>query len=241
MKMFKNLMYRQLQRSQDQLLQKMLFDEEYAKSMGRHLLHASILDWLPKGSDLKILELGCGPGKYVGMLANCGYRVVGVDPLAFPTWTQLRQRKNVELIPGVYGESLPFADNSFDAVVCLSALLYFENPDKGLEEMRRVLKPTGRLIVRTINRLNYYTQRTGERLDPVSRQLYSPDELSALVTRHGFNVQHTFTHGYWPSKWANFWWYLQCVWIPVWLQTLISEATPAQHRVNCTVVATSPE
>lgn len=232
----KQEMYRQLQQSQDELLRKMLWDKEYARRMGSHDLHAQLLRWLKPGRDRKILELGCGPGKYVGLLANSGFSVVGVDPVEFPTWEELRQRGDVELLPGVFGENLPFADQGFDAVVCLSALLYFDDPHRGVEEMKRVLKPGGRLVVRTVNRLNFYTTRTGKRLDPASRQLYSPDELRALMEKHGFKVEHDFTHGFWPPAWTDFWWYLQCVWLPHWLQTLLSKLTPASRRVNSTVI-----
>lgn len=232
----KEMMYRQLQKSQDSLLRKMLQDKEYARQMGSHDLHAQLLRWLSPERHPRVLELGCGPGKYVGLLANSGFHVTGVDPLAFPTWDELRGRDNIELRSGVYGENLPFPDHSFDAVVCLSALLYFDDPARGVEEMKRVLKPGGRLIVRTVNRLNFYTSRTGKRLDPASKQLYSPDELQALVEAHGFRVEHRFTHGFWPPAWTNFWWYLQCVWLPHAVQTVISNLTPPSRRVNSTVI-----
>jgi SAM-dependent methyltransferase len=231
-------MYRQLQASQDRLLQRMLHDREYAQEMGGHELHAELLRWLTPDQQPRVLELGCGPGKYVGLLANSGFQVVGVDPCEFPTWADLHRRPEVELKAGVFGEDLPYPDASFDAIVCLSALLYFDSPYKGMQEMRRVLKPGGRLILRTVNRLNYYTNRTGKRLDPASRQLYSPVELNQLVVDHGFKVEHSFTHGFWPPIVTNFWWYLQCVWIPHWAQTLLSRATPNDRRVNCTVICT---
>jgi SAM-dependent methyltransferase len=232
----KDIMYRQLQQSQDELLRKMLQDKEYARAMGGHELHAELLRWLSPQQHQRILELGCGPGKYVGLLANSGFNVVGVDPFQFDTWKELENRGNVELRSGVYGESLPFPDHHFDAVVCLSALLYFSDPHRGLEEMKRVLKPSGRLVVRTVNRLNFYTSRTGKRLDPASKQLYSPDELKALVEAHGFQVEHRFTHGFWPPAATDFWWYLQCVWVPHWLQTLLSRLTPPSRRINSTVI-----
>lgn len=236
----RGIRYRQLQASQDTLLRKMLMDRDYARQMGSHELHAELLRWLTPAQQPRVLELGCGPGKYVGLMANSGFQVVGVDPFEFPTWEQLKGRPEVTLKSSVYGEDLPFQDASFDAVVCLSALLYFNDPQRGMEEMRRVLKPGGRLIVRTVNRLNYFTARTGKRLDPASRQLYSPGELAKLVSEHGFKVEHSFTHGFWPPAFTDFWWYLQCVWIPHWAQTLFSRLTPADRRVNCTVICTRP-
>ena len=234
----REMMYRQLQRSQDKLLHQMLFDFQYAKKMGGHDLHAQLLFWLDPKKHQNILELGCGPGKYVGLLANMGFSVMGVDPLPFETWSELEKKDNIKLLSDVYGEELPFSDNSFDAVVCLSALLYFSDPSLGMTEMKRVLKPGGRLIVRTVNRLNYYTSFTGKKLDPASKQLYSPEEIAELVKNHGFSIQHVFTHGFWPPILTNFWWYLQCVWIPHSLLSLMSYLTPKSRRINSTVIAT---
>jgi ubiquinone/menaquinone biosynthesis C-methylase UbiE len=46
-----------------------------------------------------------------------------------------------------FAERLPFAGGSFDVVVSASALHYFREPGQALEEMRRVLRPGGRLVV----------------------------------------------------------------------------------------------
>lgn len=43
------------------------------------------------------------------------------------------------------GEALPFEDASYDAVVCRLGLMFFQHPAQGLSEMRRVLKPEGRV------------------------------------------------------------------------------------------------
>jgi ubiquinone/menaquinone biosynthesis C-methylase UbiE len=43
--------------------------------------------------------------------------------------------------------SLPFADGSFDVVVSANAFHYFGDPASALQDMRRVLKPSGRLVI----------------------------------------------------------------------------------------------
>ena len=50
------------------------------------------------------------------------------------------------------GETINFADNSFDAVMVAFGVRNFENLDKGLQEMLRVLKPDGKLVVLEFSR-----------------------------------------------------------------------------------------
>lgn len=49
-------------------------------------------------------------------------------------------------------ENLPFSDNTFDAITVAFGVRNFENLEKGLKEMRRVLKPNGKLIVLEFSR-----------------------------------------------------------------------------------------
>jgi SAM-dependent methyltransferase len=235
---FQNLRNEQINKSQNKLLNKLLVDSNFTKKMFRHPLHCSMAKWLPEnGTGINVIELGCGPGKYVAMLSTLGFNVTGVDPLIFPTWDTLLQRSNVKLLSGVFSESLPFKDNEFDHSVCLGALLYFSNPEKAMQELKRVLKPGGKIIVRTVNATNLYTINTGKKLDPSSKQLYKMDELVSLLQHTGFTIHQSFTYGFWPPVLTNFWWYLQCVWLPLWAQELLSSLLPARNRVNNIVFA----
>jgi SAM-dependent methyltransferase len=68
-----------------------------------------------------------------------------------------------ELIYGVYNcdlhtdiESLPFENNSIDAIICLEVLEHVKNPFKAAEEIKRVLKPGGLLLLTTPFLLGYH-------------------------------------------------------------------------------------
>ena len=233
----KALMNRQLGEVQTRLLSRLLLDKEYALASGRHPVHAKLLEFLSPAKGRRVLELGCGPGKYAALLASAGFDVVAVDPIPFPTWATIRAHSSVQLQDSVFAEDLPYKDASFDHVACLGALLYFENPERALSEMLRVLRPGGRLVLRTINKNNLYTLNTGKRLDPASRQLYTMDELIALLTKSGFSTVDSFSYGFWPPVLTNIWWYLICVWIPQGVQDWLSQRVDPSRRVNNTVFA----
>lgn len=233
----RGLINKQLVDSQTKLLSRLLFDKPYAVACGHHPLHARLLDFINIDAGRCVLELGCGPGKYVALLCSAGFDVVAVDPYSFLSWETIRANTNADFRDNVYAETLPFPDACFDHVVCLSALYYFESPDRALMEIRRVLKPSGKLVLRAVNKNNLYTLKTGMPPDPASRHLHSMDELKNLLRRNGFAVADSFAYGYWPSAFTNFWWYLICVWIPITVQDWLSDRLPPERRINNVIFA----
>jgi ubiquinone/menaquinone biosynthesis C-methylase UbiE len=98
----------------------------------------------------KVLELGIGMGLNLAFYDPAKVAsVTGVDPspelreiaLAAPHDPALK----VDVQPGT-AEALPFADKSFDCVVCTFTLCSVHGPQAALAEARRVLKPGGRLL-----------------------------------------------------------------------------------------------
>ncbi len=194
----------------------------------------------PDSKPVSVVEVGCGPGKYVAMLSALGYDVTGVDPISFPDWEIINKSSNVKLIDKVYAENLPFPDESFDHAVCLGALLYFDDPDKALQEIFRVIKPGGKVIIRTVNKNNLYTRRSGKKLDPASKNLYSLPELIAVIKKNGFIVSDSYAYGFWPAIWTDLWWYIVRVWLPIPVQDFLSNLLPAENRVNNIVFCERP-
>ncbi|MCP5200985.1 MAG: class I SAM-dependent methyltransferase [Gammaproteobacteria bacterium] len=214
-------------------------DPAYARQAAADPLYACVGDGMPgAGSEPRsVLELGCGDGKFVAMLAGLGYQVTGVDPIEYKTWKEFAAASNVDFKSGVAAEDLPFRDETFDAVACMGALLYFEDPEKSLTEIARVMKPGGRLVLRTVNRGNLLTFCTGRRLDPASRNLYAEDELTALLERHGLTVTRVFSFGFWPPFFGNLWWFAANTIVTPRMQRLLSMLTPRSMRVNWVVFA----
>lgn len=107
-----------------------------------------------------VLDVGCGTGVLTRLAAltvgRTGY-VIGIDPAAkmigVAKKNALSQGSRAEFRLAVI-EDLPFEDNHFDCVLS-SAMLHHLPPDlkvKGLKEVRRVLKPGGRLVLVDVDR-----------------------------------------------------------------------------------------
>jgi len=109
-----------------------------------------------------------------------------------------------------------------------------------MQELRRVVKPGGRVIIRTVNRHNLYTSRTGAPLDSASQHLFSMSELIELVRGHGFTPLEQYSYGFWPPYCPRLWWYLVCVWLPLRLQHVLSCLMSAERRINHCVLASVP-
>jgi len=101
----------------------------------------------------EILDIATGTGDFAIMLADIKpKKIVGLD--ISPGMLEIGKKKVKEkgldnLIEMILGDSenLPFADNSFDAVTVGFGVRNFENLDKGLSEINRVLRPGGILVV----------------------------------------------------------------------------------------------
>ena len=107
-------------------------------------------------ADSTVLDVACGTGDLSIVIAEaCGARVVGVDfcrPML-----DIAARKSAEMsrtIPFVEGDALrlPFADEKFDAATIAFGLRNLSDVAGGLGELRRILKPGGRLVVLEFSR-----------------------------------------------------------------------------------------
>lgn len=98
-----------------------------------------------------ILDLGCGAGSNTLALFGDGpaVQVVGLD-IAHPSAVTFRRRAARPVVVAS-AEHLPFPDGHFDLVVCNDVLEHMVDPDRMVEEVRRVLAPHGHLILSTPN------------------------------------------------------------------------------------------
>jgi ubiquinone/menaquinone biosynthesis C-methylase UbiE len=98
-----------------------------------------------------VIDIGCGPGTALRVAAHRGARATGVDPS--PQMLRLGRllstgpaRHRVKLLEG-RAEQLPCDDASADVIWALSSAHHWTDQAEGLEEVHRVLKPGGRLLI----------------------------------------------------------------------------------------------
>jgi SAM-dependent methyltransferase len=106
----------------------------------------------------RVLEVGCGAGVDLARFAKGGAAVVGVD-LASSAIDLARANFAQQGLAGEFhvadGEKLPFADESFDFVFAHGVVQYTANPQRLVDECRRVLKPRGEAVFQVYNRISW--------------------------------------------------------------------------------------
>lgn len=172
----------------------------------------------------RVLDLGCGEGRHShGLHMVGGLEVVGVD---LDQASLEKAREGLETLPPRRPDDphttrfqtgdatrLDFADNTFDVVICSEVLEHLPDYDAALVEIRRILKPDGRLCV-TVPRA--WPERLCWRLAPPPDgyafqpgghiRIFDDVELRCAVQQHGFSLYHRHhAHG----LHAPYWW-LKC-------------------------------
>jgi ubiquinone/menaquinone biosynthesis C-methylase UbiE len=154
---------------------------------------AATLRRIPLDAGERLLDVGCGTGLLLGrLLGRSPFReLTGVD-LSPGMVAQARNRlpARVRLLVGD-AEALPFPSGSFDVVVSASSFHYWPAPARGLDELRRVLRPGGHLIL-TDWCDDYLACRICDRVlrlvNPSHARIYGRTECSALLSQACYEV-----------------------------------------------------
>ncbi len=133
----------------------------------------------------RILDVGCGTGANLLMLSKYGYAEgvdVSEDALAF---CRERGLENVKLGAA---EQLPYDDGTFDLVTALDVVEHLDDDLAGLREMRRVLRPGGRVLLFVPTFMFLWGLQ-----DDVShhRRRYRMPELRRVLEQAGFEIERT--------------------------------------------------
>jgi 2-polyprenyl-6-hydroxyphenyl methylase/3-demethylubiquinone-9 3-methyltransferase len=147
------------------------------------------LDWVLQHADGRVLDCGCNDGAFTLDLVKHGHEAVGVDILPVNI---NRALDNMPDIPEVTTkldyyvadiENLPFEDKDFDTVVLTETLEHLIHPRRGLEEVHRVLKDDGIMLVSVPNGVDrqptHYNTFDIAALQGIMEDLFKTEELES--------------------------------------------------------------
>ena len=163
-----------------------------------NLSHSSLTDWglmhVRIEKPFIILDVGCGGGRTIQKLAELAQegKIYGVDYAQGSVATatainqSLMEAGRVEIHQASVSQ-LPFPDAKFDLVITAESLYYWPDPVRDMQEVARVIKPGGMLIMIAESYKN-------NRFDKVQRPImkligaaqFSPDEHRDLFAKAGF-------------------------------------------------------
>ncbi len=126
--------------------------------------HSKIKDWFQKEKEYlkenikpnsKILDIGCGFGRHIEVIADFSKEVIGIDNnsnMIKKAKNRLSNFKNVKLFV-MNAQKLNFEDDYFDYVICMTNTfgVFPEIKEDVLEEMKRVCKKEGKIIISVYN------------------------------------------------------------------------------------------
>jgi ubiquinone/menaquinone biosynthesis C-methylase UbiE len=152
-------------------------------------------DYMELSGDEVILDIACGTGELERILVNNypNLNIIGVDiseKMLDVAKSKFPNSQQIEFLKAS-ANSLPFPDSSFDTIISASAFHYFNNPVNALQEMKRVLKPNGKVIIMDWCRDFWFCQILDLFLkltDPAHKNCHTQQELHNFLNKTDFQV-----------------------------------------------------
>ena len=134
-----------------------------------------------------ILELGCGEGRGVELLAPLAESYVALDKIASVINALKRKYPEVDFRQAVFPPFEGVADNSFDSIVSFQVIEHVKADKLFLQEIHRVLKPGGRAVLTTPNIKKTLTRNpwhireyTAQELTDLAKTIFSKVEMKGV-------------------------------------------------------------
>jgi 2-polyprenyl-6-hydroxyphenyl methylase/3-demethylubiquinone-9 3-methyltransferase len=154
-----------------------------------------LLDHVAAGA--RVLDVGCGEGRFAAELARAGALAVGIDVAEEPLRRARARHPELDLRLVDGDGAWDLADADFDVVWAGEVIEHVADTAAWLSEVRRVLRSGGTLLASTpangrlaLMRSAVSTRAFAERFDPLSDHLrhYSRETLTALLEAFGFEA-----------------------------------------------------
>ncbi len=171
------------------------YDRPALQRLAYRPIHDVVLRRVLQAQPTSVLDLGCGTGQLTERLADSlpRVRIVGLDLSAGMLGEAARRldRAGGPWLVRADAEWLPFAVASFDTVVCTESFHWYPDQARALDQIARVLRPGGQLLIASIATVTdigdrLLRQATGASGNPV--RALPPRRLRRLLVRSGFAV-----------------------------------------------------
>ena len=129
----------------------------------------------------KVLEIGCGVGDLSHELSTKSIHTIGVDISV--RHAKLRFR-TIDFMK-VSGEYLSFKNNSFDKIICINVIEHLKYPHKLLTEIKRILKPEGKVLLQTPD-INFFLHSMN--YDETHMHEWTQKEFKYFVDRYFYTT-----------------------------------------------------
>jgi ubiquinone/menaquinone biosynthesis C-methylase UbiE len=177
-------------------------------ALTEHLEQENIFSLAGDAGGLKVLDVGCGDGVYSVRASREGADVVGLDhSRSMLEAARARAASAGAVVTWCQGDAmaLPFRDASVDMVLAVTALCLISEPLAALNEMNRVLRPGGVLVVGELGRWSLWALRRrlrgwlGDRFWRTAH-FWTAAELRRILTHAGLRVSRVRGAVYYPPS-----------------------------------------
>ena len=163
-------------------LQEFFIEKGYKKNMPLLLQYVDV-----KPDDI-ILDIGGNTGKITDLYSGNGKKIFVLEPEHKNLQFGIKHRKHIGFVEGEAGR-IPFPSKHFDKIVILLSFHHILDQDTALQEIKRVLKESGRLIMLELDpslRLGKWIMFYENTMRHMGCKFYCPLELKNKIERHGF-------------------------------------------------------
>lgn len=141
-------------------------------------------------SGKQLLDIGCGTGDFLAHCKNKGWNVIGLEPDS-DARKIAKENHNVEALP--LDELYQLNENTFDVITMWHVLEHVYNLNDDIEQIKRLLKPNGKLVVAVPNCSSYdaeYYKKDWAAYDlPIHLYHFTPKDIRNLFQNHDMKVE----------------------------------------------------